>query len=189
MKTNKQTLFYTCFFASVMFLFIAGCETNQTSSSTICDCSQMTVSDNEDDGKIVNATEAIALNDNYVNYINALYISAGIPSTPVDFIKGGRIKKADLIAIINSLPDGQQYVNFGFGRANAVVETAGSAPYAKTYVLFYGGDLNPCKNTTIPAGQQLIYRNGFDGGFCPPMCDTSVHEPIPDGSVPTDSVK
>lgn len=181
MKTYKLTLLYICFFAGVLFL-CPGCGTNQTNSSATCDCDQMTLSNNEEDGMIVNTEDAIALNANYVNYLSTLYTNAGITSNPSDFVKGGRIKKADLIAIINSLPADQVYMNFGFGRADATLETPGSTPYAKTYVLFYGGDLNPCNNSDITNGQMLIYRNGYEGGFCPPMCDTGAYTPTFDGS-------
>lgn len=71
--------------------------------------------------------------------------------------QGGRIDKAALVAIVNSLPTEAKAVKFRFCTDEAT---------GKTSVIFCGGNVGQMDNTT------LYYRNGLNAdAFCPLMCD------------------
>lgn len=100
------------------------------------------------------ADEAVAVSyQEYLGFTNAWTQSN--PNTQPSCTWGGRIHKEALSRVINSLPEGNPYVRFKFGR---------SGTESRTFILFTG-NLNA-------QGGSVIYRNGGEPGtFCPIQCD------------------
>jgi hypothetical protein len=100
------------------------------------------------------ADEAVAVSyQEYLGFTNAWTQSN--PNTQPSCTWGGRIHKEALSRVINSLPEGNPYVRFKFGR---------SGIESRTFILFTG-NLNA-------QGGSVIYRNGGEPGtFCPIQCD------------------
>jgi hypothetical protein len=100
------------------------------------------------------AGEAVAVSyQEYLGFTNAWTQSN--PNTQPSCTWGGRIHKEALSRVINSLPDGNPYVRFKFGR---------SGTESRTFILFTG-NLNA-------QGGSVIYRNGGEpAAFCPVQCD------------------
>ncbi|MFN7301532.1 MAG: hypothetical protein ACOVSS_08275 [Bacteroidia bacterium] len=98
--------------------------------------------------------EAVAVSyQEYLGFTNAWTQSN--PNTQPSCTWGGRIHKEALSRVINSLPDGNPYVRFKFGR---------SGTESRTFILFTG-NLNA-------QGGSVIYRNGGEPAtFCPIQCD------------------
>ncbi len=100
------------------------------------------------------ADEAVAVSyQEYLGFTNAWTQSN--PNTQPSCTWGGRIHKEALSRVINSLPEGNPYVRFKFGK---------SGTESRTFILFTG-NLNA-------QGGSVIYRNGGEPGtFCPIQCD------------------
>ena len=100
------------------------------------------------------ADEAVAVSyQEYLGFTNAWTQSN--PNTQPSCTWGGRIHKEALSRVINSLPDGNPYVRFKFGK---------SGTESRTFILFTG-NINA-------QGGSVIYRNGGEPGpFCPIQCD------------------
>jgi hypothetical protein len=100
------------------------------------------------------ADEAVAVSyQEYLGFTNAWTQSN--PNTQPSCTWGGRIHKEALSRVINSLPEGNPYIRFKFGR---------SGIESRTFILFTG-NLNA-------QGGSVIYRNGGEPGtFCPIQCD------------------
>jgi hypothetical protein len=74
------------------------------------------------------------------------------------FIKGGNISRCVLLAILQSLTDHDDYVNYAFGMEKD-----------KTLLLIQGGHINPV--TGAPMLEPLLFRTGNDlNCFCPNNC-------------------
>jgi hypothetical protein len=162
-------------------LLSSSCNTN---SNNACSCEGLNLSNDMLGGQIFNPDQSQQFTNNYVGFMTAMYRNVGVTSANADnMVRGGRIRKDDLVAIINSLPADEEFVSFSFGRQSAELEPEGSENYGKTYVVFQGGTLNPCNSPLYQSGQRLIYAVGESGGFCPPRCDTG-YIPLPNPNYP-----
>lgn len=165
---NKTVVFLLGLFLGVILVVVL-CKTGNMSLDSKCkhDYSGELL---PDQGREITRAEFISMKDSFQSNLASVRFKAGFGSTIDIGAWGGRIGKFALQKLINQLPKDSLFVNYYFGRTNAIVNP-------KTCVVFYstGGPLNKSASAL-----SLLFPEVYAGisssvyiattSYCPPRC-------------------